>query len=69
MALWITDGFQNYNVALDGEYNEKQPIYEKNFPFKVGYVPLPLLASGEPSSMFSDHGRLLYLRPYNSGQS
>ena len=24
-----------------------------DFPFKVGYVPLPLLASGEPSSMFS----------------
>ncbi len=53
VALWITDGFQNYNVAPDGEYNEKQPIYEKNFPFKVGYVPLPLLSSGAPSSMFS----------------
>ncbi len=53
VALWITNGSQNYNVAPGGEVDGKNPIYESDFPFKVGYAPLPLLASGEPSSMFS----------------
>jgi ABC-type glycerol-3-phosphate transport system substrate-binding protein len=54
IALWVTDGFRNYNVSPEGTYDEKNPIiYEKDFPFKVEYAPLPLLASGAPTSMFS----------------
>ncbi len=48
-ALWTTNGFHNYN--FDPNTANSQPIYEKDFPFKVGFVPFPILASGEPMSM------------------
>ncbi len=48
-ALWVTNGFQNFNP--DPNTALQNPLYEKDFAFKVGYAPFPLLASGEPMSM------------------
>ncbi len=45
VAMWATNGNWNYNP--DPWQAEDQPIFEANFPFKVGYVPFPLLASGK----------------------
>ena len=44
VAMWATDGFLTYNS--DPLQAEDHPIYESNFPFKVGYAPFPLLTSG-----------------------
>jgi len=49
MALWVTNGFWNYNP--DPWDWKDHPLYEQNFPFKVGYAPLPMLVSGVPMSM------------------
>ncbi len=45
IAIWSTNGLVQYNT--DPRDARDHPIFEQNFPFKVGYAPLPLLASGE----------------------
>ena len=51
VAMWATNSFLNYNS--DPLQAEDHPIYESNFPFKVGYAPFPLLTSG--ASYISKH--------------
>ncbi len=48
VAFWSTDGFRNYNQ--NPANMNAQPIFDNDLPFKVGYVPFPILASGLPAS-------------------
>jgi ABC-type glycerol-3-phosphate transport system substrate-binding protein len=48
VAMWLTDGLTNYNQDLWGA--SRHPIYDKDLPFKIGYVALPFLASGDRMS-------------------
>jgi len=48
VAFWPTDGWRNFN--LDPWDASKHPILDQNLPFKVGYVPFPLMSSGKAMS-------------------
>ena len=49
VAMWTSTGFLNYNTDPWGAL--RQPMFDQNLPFKVGYVTTPLTASGRAMSM------------------